>query len=147
MKQLALLLLIIGSSLHAADVTNDQTIQKFLSETWSPYCKGNSLLDCPSSQAEELRQSIRHQYEQGKSLDEIKVELEKVYGDKLKMTPDSNWRGELAYVLPWLAFCLCIGAVILFWRRKKKNPSLKVINPSTATSSSTIEKEIQERLY
>jgi cytochrome c-type biogenesis protein CcmH/NrfF len=67
-----------------------------LRNIWSPYCKGVSLLECPSSQAEKLREEIYARLEAGESTDQIIDSLNVRYGNQLRMQPSSSGRESLA---------------------------------------------------
>ncbi len=124
---------------------DEQALQKFYSEIWSPYCKGNSLLECPSGQATELRDRIRQAREAGMSFDQIKADLEVEYGKSLSMTPQVGARGRMAYWIPWIALFAIFGVLAWYWKSRIRTQDLK----PTATSeklSDEIESQIAERL-
>lgn len=142
MLSLFLFLQIIGAE-------NSEELHHFMKDIWSPYCKGISLLECPSGKAEALRDEIRAAYDQGLSIDEIRQELRTRYGDQLRMEPHSNWRGRLAYLIPWLAFLLVASLVGIFWHRRSKTKSPIKMNKPPKIASAEEEKilnEIESRL-
>lgn len=130
-----------------------QELQAFFQRVWSPYCKGNSLLECPSGQAIELRDTLKAAYEGGASFVELEAQLKQMYGDQIYMEPPSNWRGQLAYTLPWIAFFIVVTGLFFFWKKRTRDPLSQ--QPATPNSSRPIadseelrriEEEIQERL-
>ena len=127
-------------------VTNypEKPLTTFFSDVWSPYCKGNSLLDCPSGKAEELRKDLRERYQAGASIDDLRVILNERYGDQIKMEPPSGFRGKLSYLLPWAAFLIAIGGIILFWRRKSRIQSN--VKPETPLPTPTNDSKVDSRI-
>jgi cytochrome c-type biogenesis protein CcmH/NrfF len=129
----------------APQTAQDQELQKFYSEVWSPYCKGNSLLECPSGQADKLRQKIRLARESGRSFENIRAELEQEYQQSLRMTPQSGVRGKLAYAIPWLALMAILIVLVFYWRaRVRPQGSIKV--RSSQPLPHDIQNEIEERM-
>ncbi len=112
---------------------------------WSPYCKGISLLECPSSRAEELRDSIRSEWEAGKSVADIKVQLRSSYGNQLRMEPETSLRGQLAYAIPWIAFLMTSILVGIYWRKRTK-PTIGPQSSLQSPKTSEVLDEIERRL-
>lgn len=141
---------------YARSAESEQTLNEFYQKVWSPYCKGNSLLECPSSQAEELRDELGKRYEAGASLDELRVFLKQLYGDQVRMEPENNLRGLLAYLIPWLAFMFVAVGLYFYWQkrirpRKKSSQQTETKKPGSASQTSNenqkeIEEELRERL-
>ncbi len=123
----------------------DQALHQFYSDIWSPYCKGNSLQDCPSGQADDLRQKIRQAYMQGESFESIRRRLEQEYQKPLRMMPEANWRGKLAYSIPWLAILGIVLALFAYWKTRIHAPS-PTARSASSTLSTDLEKEIAERM-
>lgn len=148
MKAFIILFALLVSLLQPL-TADEQSLQRFYGEIWSPYCRGNSLLECPSGQAEDLRQKIRQQYEAGRPLDEIKASLEQTYGGKLTMKPEEGFRGSLAYSIPWIAFILVALVLIVYWMKRVRR-SVADPNPPQVTShaalSPELERDLKERL-
>jgi cytochrome c-type biogenesis protein CcmH/NrfF len=96
-----------------------------MKEIWSPYCKGVSLLECPSSQAEKLREEIYIRTGAGESVDAVVVDINERYGNILRMSPDFSGREGLAYWLPWIFFLIVGVGGVLWWLKKRvrKTPS------------------------
>lgn len=108
--------------MSTSNTLTQERANELFQNIWSPYCKGVSLLECPSGQAENLRQKVREQIELGASDQEIQDNLLNIYGASLRMVPSSSGRESLAYSLPWIAFGLGLALffAILFAKRKKK---------------------------
>ncbi|MBN8555678.1 MAG: cytochrome c-type biogenesis protein CcmH [Deltaproteobacteria bacterium] len=99
---------------------SSQDPYELFGQIWSPYCKGNSLLECPSSQAQELREEIVLRMKNGEKSEDLLKELNARYDNKLRMTPKGEGRESLAYIVPWILFVLGIFSVLIFWKRKNK---------------------------
>jgi cytochrome c-type biogenesis protein CcmH/NrfF len=141
-----------GPSVAPLEAADTQDLKLFYQRVWSPYCKGNSLLECPSGSAEALREDLRVQFENGASFEELEAYLISKYGSQVKMLPESNRRGSLAYWIPWIAFLFVLWGLGLFWKdrvRRRKNSQTPDKNLSSANpvdKNSELELEIQERL-
>lgn len=99
---------------------DDQEIHDLFRKVWSPYCKGVSLQECSSGQAQDLRDELRHRVEKGETQDQILADLEAKYGERLRMMPDRGGRENLAWQIPWLFAALVIFSIAIFaWRRKR----------------------------
>ncbi|MGA0162636.1 MAG: cytochrome c-type biogenesis protein [Bdellovibrionota bacterium] len=122
-----------------------EDLNDLMKNIWSPYCKGISLLECPSSKAEELRDSIRVEFESGKSIAEIKASLRSRYGNQLRMEPETQGRGQLAYMIPWIAFLIAAILIAIYWRKRTKPVSSSLTNEKSAESNEVLE-EIERRL-
>lgn len=108
-------------------------------QIWSPYCKGNSLLECPSSQAQELREQIILRMKNGEKGEDLLKEINAQFDNKLRMTPKTEGRESLAYILPWVLFFIGVGFVLLFWKKRKRNA------PHTSTSH-RVDSNIQNKI-
>jgi cytochrome c-type biogenesis protein CcmH len=90
-------------------------------EVMSPYCPGRALSDCPSPQADELRQWIVEQEKAGVSRSEVEQELFRVFGDQLLQAPRAEGIGLIAYLVPVLAFAVGGALVVFFLRRQRSS--------------------------
>lgn len=146
MKSLVLASLLLGQS------PDPQELNEFFQRVWSPYCKGNSLLECPSGAAIELRDELKSMYLNGASLEELELALKKEYGDRVQMEPPFSWRGQLAYLLPWLAFFIALFGIFMFWKKRTKsmNQSLPADpiakKPANSDALKRLEDELAERM-
>jgi cytochrome c-type biogenesis protein CcmH/NrfF len=60
-------------------------------ELMSPFCPGRTLSDCPSPNAQAVREEIRAWVHQGRSDAEIRAELSTRFGHSLAGEPQSGW--------------------------------------------------------
>ncbi len=106
---------------------------------WSPYCKGVSLLECPSGQAQQLRDELRDRLSKGETSEDLMRELYSRYGSTtLQMEPPSTWQGKLSYLAPWIALFLmafALGATWILRRKNRKSPSTSNETRPRETSS------------
>ncbi|MDP9069567.1 MAG: cytochrome c-type biogenesis protein CcmH [Actinomycetota bacterium] len=110
MKHLALgafLLLLFAAPAVAApeDTANDVSM-----EVMSPYCPGVTLHDCPSTEADALRERIRGWAEAGWSKSRIMAELEAEFGPSIRATPGRAKGGMVAWAVP--AAVVLLGAIV-----------------------------------
>jgi cytochrome c-type biogenesis protein CcmH/NrfF len=119
----------------------------FFSRIWSPYCPGLSLLECPSSQAEDLRREIRLRLKSGEGEEKIFSELNQKHRGSLRMEPAGEGRESLAYWIPWVAFALSILFVLGFWklRKNRSRPKTATHKPTEEVNSKIIE-DLKARL-
>jgi len=103
-------------------------------ELMSPFCPGRTLADCPSEQAEKLREWIVAQEEQGRDREDVTGELFRSFGDVLRQAPAAEGVGLAAYVIPIAIFCAGGGLVALFLARRRGAalagpPRVAVVDP------------------
>jgi cytochrome c-type biogenesis protein CcmH/NrfF len=103
-------------------------------ELMSPFCPGRTLADCPSEQAEKLREWIVAQEEQGRPKDDVTQELFASFGDVLRQAPAAEGVGLAAYVVPVAIFVAGGGLVALFLARRRGAalagaPRVAVVDP------------------
>jgi cytochrome c-type biogenesis protein CcmH/NrfF len=140
---LSLSLLCAITSAHADDAGD------ILKQIWSPYCKGVSLLECPSGDAEKLREEVHARLNAGESKEAILASLYERYGDQLRMTPEIQGRESLAYYLPYIFFILSLFILIaaILKRRKKIQPEkIEAKQSDDPKLKEKILKDLEERL-
>jgi cytochrome c-type biogenesis protein CcmH/NrfF len=103
----ALLLLAPPAAAGPEDVAND-----IASKVMSPFCPGVTLHDCPSAEAQDLRDRIERWARQGLSEDQILDSLEANYGVAIRSTPPAGDGGWVAWALPGTALAL---GLVLGW--------------------------------
>jgi cytochrome c-type biogenesis protein CcmH len=116
-------------------------------EVMSPYCPGRALSDCPSPQAEDLRQWIVEQENAGVSRSEVEEELFRVFGDQLLQAPRAEGMGLMAYLIPALAFAAGGALLVLFLRRQRSSMGGGETAPvPTAPADPDLEQLVEEEL-
>jgi cytochrome c-type biogenesis protein CcmH/NrfF len=103
----AVLVLLLASPAAATpeDVAND-----IAANVMSPFCPGVTLHDCPSQEAQALRDRIERWARQGQSEAQILTRLESDYGVGIRSTPPAAGGGWLAWALPGAG--LLVGLVL-----------------------------------
>lgn len=82
------------------------------SQLMSPFCPGRRLVDCTSSQAYDLRETIAARLTAGESVDAVQADLVRQYGHEILGAPPAEGVGLLAWLLPALLGVLTFGAVV-----------------------------------
>lgn len=87
----------------------EDVANRLSNEIMSPFCPGVTLHDCPSKEADELRDRIRNWSADGWNEDQIMAELTAEYGPGISAVPPND--GGLA---PWLLPALVAGGGLFF---------------------------------
>jgi cytochrome c-type biogenesis protein CcmH/NrfF len=116
-------LILLASPAAAApeDVANDIS-----NEIMSPFCDGVTLHDCPSSEAQELRDKIEAWIAEGQSRRQIMGHLEQEFGAGIRAAPAAEGAGFLAWLPPVVALAAGaagVWAVVRKWSRRTQAPS------------------------
>lgn len=137
----------VALAVSAAPAAADPYAMELFTGLMSPYCPGRTLIDCPSSQAGELRDWIAAQERAGRSRSEVEQELYAQYGDVILQAPRAQGFGLAAYVLPLVAFLIGGGVVWGFLRRQAAAGagSPAVVRPRAALDPE-LERRIDEEL-
>jgi cytochrome c-type biogenesis protein CcmH len=131
----------ISTSAFAKSPTEDP--HELFKQIWSPYCKGVSLLECPSSQAQQLREEIITRMNNGESSAELLKELNTEFGDRLRMAPKTEGREGLAYWVPWILVGLGILSIFAF---RRKRTSISAMSGSSSATPSSADSELQNKI-
>ena len=102
MRALALALLVAVTVTGPAQAAPEDVANRISGEIMSPYCPGVTLHDCPSPQADELRERIRGWAASGWSDDRIMDELVAQFGESIRAVPAADRGGITAWLLPAL---------------------------------------------
>lgn len=100
----------------------DRQVREIASVLRCPVCQGLSLQDSPSELAQEMRDVIRTQLEEGKTPDDVKAYFVASYGEWILLEPTAQGFNLAVYLLPVGA--VLFGGVLLFivarrWLRKE----------------------------
>lgn len=107
------LLAVVGCLLLSASpalAAPEDVATRISNEIMSPFCPGVTLHDCPSRQADELRERIEGWAAQGWDDERIMAELLDQYGEGIRATPPSEGGGILWWILPGIVAIL--GALL-----------------------------------
>lgn len=100
MKALMLAVAVTVLIVAPAQAAPEDVANRISGEIMSPYCPGVTLHDCPSKEADALRERIRDRAAAGWSEDRIMDELVAQYGESIHAVPPADGGGIAAWVLP-----------------------------------------------
>jgi cytochrome c-type biogenesis protein CcmH len=123
----------------------DQQASRLYDQVMSPFCPGRTLTNCPSPQADALRDAIKDRIREGATADQIWQELYSVYGDQVRSVPRAAGFNLLAWILPALFFVL--GAWLLVrWIRRGGRPGSEAAAPQREGLDSELEARLQREM-
>jgi len=96
--------------------TLDQRVQAIASQLKCPICQGESVADSPSLLAQQMREVIRQQLQEGKSEQEIIQYFVNSYGEQIVWSPPWQGFSLLAWLVP-IGLLLAGVAIIYFTLR------------------------------
>jgi cytochrome c-type biogenesis protein CcmH/NrfF len=105
----------------AAQQQLDRQAGRLYDQVMSPFCPGRTLTNCPSPQAQVLRDGIKDRLRDGATTDQIWDELYSVYGDQVRSVPRAAGFNLLAWILPALFFVLGAWLLIRWMRRGRRS--------------------------
>jgi len=94
----------------------DKRARQLCMELMSPFCPGQSLYVCRSSQAAVVREEIRERLAAGESREAIIESLVARYGEQIRAAPRNRGFGRLAWLTPILGLALGAWIVVLVLR-------------------------------
>lgn len=117
-----------------------EIVCKCPNENWS-----KSLLNCPDGCADQQKQEILHQIQEGSSDEQIIEFQVRSYGPRAHGKPDD----VLTYLLPFLTLAgafVVVGIVFFRWRRsaEEAHAARRVSEPAAADELAAVERELQE---
>jgi len=123
----------------------DAQARKIYHQLMSPFCPGQTLYNCRSSQAEMLRHQIRERLARGEAPEAIITSLVQQYGEGIRGAPRNRGLGRLAWVVPGVILILGGIAVVFYLRRHVARPGAAAPVPAPADSElrSRVEKELE----
>ena len=122
MKRLLATICCVLATASPAAAAPEDVANRIANEIMSPYCPGVTLHDCPSRQADDLRERIEGWAAQGWDDDRIMAELVDQFGEGVRATPPSEGGGILWWILPGLvavAGALFAGRLAQRWSRAR----------------------------
>ncbi len=109
MKPFLVLVLLVVLAGPAAAAPED-VANRLSNEIMSPFCPGVTLHDCPSKEADDLRERIRNWSAEGWSEDQIMTELTAEYGPGISAVPP----GDVGVLAPWVLPALVAAGGLFF---------------------------------
>ena len=100
-----------------ADSALDAATRSLASQLRCPVCQGLSLQDSPSELAQQMREVVKQQLQDGKSPDEVKDYFVARYGQWILMTPPATGFNWLVYSLPFIVLVVGGAMLVILVRR------------------------------
>lgn len=98
----ALLFLILQAGIGSAESLDDR-VNEIAHQLMCPVCQGQSVAESNSNLAQDMRQIIRKQLEEGKTKEEVIAYFVNRYGETILASPPPKGVNWLLWVLPALA--------------------------------------------
>lgn len=95
----------------------EREASRIFNSIMSPFCPGLLLANCPSGQAEQLRDEMRAKLGDGVDPDVIVADFYDTYGDEHRAVPEAKGFGLLAWVIPGAFLVVGLGWVAVWTRR------------------------------
>ncbi len=108
MKKLVIFFLILffTASVVATEAVNEQDYYAFLKQVKCVTCQNQSVADSYAPMALVMRKEIWHQFEKGKTQQEIKQVLVQRYGESIFFAPELKSKHIFIWVMPLLVLIL-----------------------------------------
>ncbi len=148
---LILLLLLSGVSVSYGREITRMELEEVTDLIMSPGCNYiYTLTNCPSAQAEQMRELIKDRLRKGESKEEILSYFEKVYGTKILAQPSKKGFYFVAWWFPYfllLDIFIVVGIFLFLWRRKnyKKEESDTAVDQDMETLLEDEVRKFKER--
>jgi cytochrome c-type biogenesis protein CcmH len=107
-----------------------------------PICRSQSVETSSTQTSIDIRNTIRLRLSQGKTSDQIRQELARIYGDDIQLTPPASGVAGLVWVLPVAAFIVAIGGLALAFRHWRR----PVTASATAADVDLVDRALHDRL-
>lgn len=112
----------------------------------SPFCPGRLLIDCPSSQADAMRERIAGEEAAGRSRDDVVADLYAEYGDIIWQAPRAEGFGLAAYIIPLVAGVAGMALVTLFLRRQRRAAASSAKERESSAPPAALDPETERRI-
>ncbi|HEU4786903.1 MAG TPA: cytochrome c-type biogenesis protein [Gemmatimonadaceae bacterium] len=120
-----------------ADSALDAETRSLATQLRCPVCQGLSVQDSPSELAQQMRDVVRQQLQDGKSPDEVKQYFVARYGEWILMAPPASGFNWLVYSLPVIVLAIGVAFLIVIVRRWTSAPR-DAAPPATPNPSHTM---------
>ncbi|KAB2834253.1 MAG: cytochrome c-type biogenesis protein CcmH [Candidatus Dadabacteria bacterium] len=143
------LTLLLALFLHAGAASQaeslDDQVNEIAHQLMCPVCQGQSVAESNSNLAQDMRQIIRKQLEEGKSKDEVIAYFVNRYGETILASPPPKGVNWLLWVLPALAIVFGgLGIGIYLHKTGKDGRSASVKTEKHVTDSDYMTKLDEE---
>ncbi len=136
-------LLLAGSAAAQSEASDSDVARRahrVAQDVMSPFCPGRTLADCPSPDAQTVREQIRALLVQGVEEQEVRRRLEQTYGDAVVGVP----RSALGWALPILILLAGVALLVLVLRRLSA-PDAAPAPADPADLAAELDRELQSR--
>ena len=144
LRHLALGAAVLAASTGSAMGQQSRQIEKDANEIYntvmSPFCPGRLLANCPSTQAADLRESVKEQLAAGATKDEVLEGLYAVWGEEILGAP----RGPVAWMVP--IGVLVLGALLLLVWLGRTGRHMRAAEPQPTALDTGAEQRLQAEL-
>lgn len=119
-----LLLLLLSSNTSYGKEVSRMELEEVADLIMSPGCDYvYTLTNCPSAQAEQMKELIKDRLAKGESKESILTYFEDVYGPKILAQPSKKGFYYIAWWFPYflvLDLFLVVGIFLILWRKKTR---------------------------
>ena len=126
-----LLAFLIRAGLPAAAESLDDRVNEIAHELMCPVCQGQSVAESNSNLAQDMRQIIRKQLEEGKSKEEVITYFVNRYGESILASPPPKGVNWVLWVLPALAIVFGGLGIGLYLHKTQEDRKRTSIAPKT----------------
>ena len=114
------ILILFSSAAFATEKSIDDRVNEIAYLLMCPVCQGQSVAESNSNLANDMRQIIRKQLEEGKTNQEVIDYFVKRYGDSILASPPKKGINWLLWVMPGVAVVLGAVGIALFPHKSKR---------------------------
>lgn len=145
---LFLFLLHNGSVAYSKEITlmELEAVSDFIMSPGCDYMY--TLTNCPSAEAEQMKEIVKDRLANGESREEILAYFEKVYGPRILAQPAKKGFYFIAWWFPYFLIFdvfVLIGIVLFIWRKKYRRDSSKS-NDATGLNRDAVDEDIDDLL-
>jgi len=113
-------LILFSSAAFATEKSIDDRVNEIAYLLMCPVCQGQSVAESNSNLANDMRQIIRKQLEEGKTNEEVLDYFVKRYGDSILSSPPRKGINWLLWIMPGVAVVLGAVGIALFLHKSKR---------------------------
>ena len=114
------ILILFSSAAFATEKSIDDRVNEIAYLLMCPVCQGQSVAESNSNLANDMRQIIRKQLEEGKTNEEVLDYFVKRYGDSILSSPPTRGINWLLWIMPGVAVVLGAVGIALFLHKSKR---------------------------
>jgi len=141
-------LFLFSAAAFATEKSLDDRVNEIAYLLMCPVCQGQSVAESNSNLANDMRQIIRKQLEEGKTNQEVIDYFVSSYGDSILASPPKKGINWLLWVMPGVAVVLGAVGIALFLHKSKRTEDEVEFIPTAPGEESENEylKKVDEEL-